>query len=303
MEIKKYDKIFQLGNKENEEIFLNPDTEVCIQEKVDGANFRIYFHEGKVLFGSRTQQLTSDEGEDTNLEKNFKRAVEFVREKLKDKDLNKYNGMTLFAENMVKHTIDYNWEITPPIIGFDVYQEDYWHWDKAKALFEELGFDFVPIVKVCKASEIKEVTDEMVPVSKYTVQQAEGIVFKTFNPRIYAKYVRAEFKEKNKETFGGSKKHATNDEEYLTAMYCTNYRIEKGILKLLDEGKELHMSMMKFLPNLVYDDLWEENYKEIIHLKQKTICFDTLRKQVTKRCLNVLTQFITNNALNKGKRE
>jgi hypothetical protein len=300
MDIKKYDKIYNLGHEDNAEIFSNPETIVCVQEKVDGANFRIYFHEGKVLFGSRTQQLTSDEGEDTNLEKNFRRAVEYVRDKLKDKDLNKYNGLTLFAENMVKHTINYNWDITPPILGFDVYDNMYWNWESAKGLFEELGFEFVPIIRVCQVKDIQlPITDDFVPTSKYTLGTAEGVVFKTFNPRIYGKYVRSEFKEKNKEVFGGNKKHATNDEEYIVSLYCNNYRIEKQILKLMDDGMELHMSMMTKLPTNVYNDIWEENYKEISHLKQKTICFDVLRKQIAKRCLTVLQNFIQNNLISE----
>jgi hypothetical protein len=300
MEFKTYDKIHQLGHEENKDIFSNPNTLVCLQEKVDGANFRIYIKDGKLIFGSRTQQLTSDEGEDTNLQKNFNRAVRYVRDKLKDKDLSKYNDMILFTENMVKHTINYNWDITPAVIGYDIFQNnDYIDWNYAKIIFQELGLEFVPIIKECKVNELTlPITDEQVPISKYTMQQAEGIVFKTLSPRIYGKYVRTAFKEKNKEVFGGKKKYAKDDEEYLTSVYCTNYRIEKVILKLIDEGMSLEMTMMNKLPKRVYEDIWEENLKEIIYLKQRTINFETFKKEVTKRCLNVLQQMIQNNILN-----
>jgi hypothetical protein len=308
MEFKCYTKIYQLGHEENEGIFSNPDNEVCIQEKVDGANFRVYIKDGKLIFGSRTQQLTSDDGEDTNLNKNFIRAVNFVREKFKDIDLNKYNGFTFFMENMVCHTIAYNWDITPPVIGFDIWldvdggESDYLHWRVAKRIFEELGFEFVPIIKECLVKDLTlPITDDQVPISKYTMQKAEGIVFKTFNPMMYAKYVRDEFREKNAEVFGGKRvKYNTEDDSgELVGKYCTNYRIEKCVLKLMDEGIKMEMQMMKYLPNKVYDDIWEENCKEIIHLKQKTISFDTFRKSVTKRCLSVLTQMIQNNILNE----
>jgi hypothetical protein len=301
MDIKKYDKIYNLGHEDNAEIFSNPETFVCIQEKMDGGNGRVYIKNGKIIFGSRTQQLTSDEGEDTNVQKNFKRALDFIREKLKDKDLSHLEGYTLFGEIMIKHTINYNWDITPPFLGFDVYDgKDYLDWYEAKGIFERLGFEFVPIIKVCQVKDIQlPITDEFVPTSKYTMGTAEGVVFKTFNPRIYGKYVRSEFKERNKEVFGMNKKHATNDEEYIVSLYCNNYRIEKQILKLMDDGMELHLSMMTKLPTNVYDDIWEENYKEISHLKQKTICFDVLRKQITKRCLTVLQNFIQNNILSE----
>jgi hypothetical protein len=302
MEFKKYDKVYRLGHEDNQEIFGDPEREVCLQEKVDGANFRVYIKDGTLIFGAHNTQLTSDTGEDTNVQKNFTRAVNFVRETLRGKDLSAFNNLTLFMECMVKHTISYNWDITPAVLGFDVYNNEmgeYVHWKQAKELFELLGFTFVPILKECKVKDLTlPITDEMVPQSKYTLQKAEGIVFKTFNPRIYGKYVREEFKEKNKEVFGGGKKEANTDEEYFIALYCPNFRIEKQILKLMDEGIKLDRPMMKLLPNRVYEDIWEENWKEMIHLKQKTINFDSFRREVTKRCLIVLDTFIQNQLLN-----
>lgn len=306
MEFKKYDKIYQLGHDENKDIFVNPDTEVCLQEKVDGANFRVYINNGKLIFGSRTRQLTDDNGEDVEIEKNFNKAIIFVREKLKNVDLTQWNRFTLFMECMTRHTIAYNLDITPPVIGFDIYQEfegetNYLHWNVAKRIFEDFGFEFVPIIKVCNVRDLTlPITDEMVPQSKYTMQKAEGIVFKTFNPRIYAKYVRNEFKEKNAEVFGGKrvKYNSEDDSGEIVGKYCTNYRIEKCVLKLIDDGMKMELSMMKYLPNKVYEDIWEENWKDIIHMKQKTVTFDTIRKCVTKRCLSVLNQMIINNAIN-----
>lgn len=306
MELKKYDKIYLLGHEENKDIFLNPEQDICLQEKVDGANFRVYITEDlKVIFGSRTQQLTSDNEEDTNVEKNFKRAVNYVREMLVGKDLKLIKNTTLFMECMVRHTIDYNWDITPPAIGFDIYNNEtaeYVNWKMAKDIFESFGFVFVPIVKECKIKDLTlPITDEMVPISKYTNQQAEGIVFKTLNPKIYAKYVRNEFKEKNAEVFGGKnvRYNSEDDSGKLIGKYCTNYRIEKNILKLIDLGEKLDMPLMAKLPNLVYKDIWEENWQEILFMKDTTINFYTFRKLNTKRCLVVLKQMITNNALNK----
>jgi hypothetical protein len=50
-----YHKIKRLGDEENKEIFSNPDEEIVIEEKMDGANFRFMFKKGKIIFGSRTQ--------------------------------------------------------------------------------------------------------------------------------------------------------------------------------------------------------------------------------------------------------
>ena len=303
-----YHKIKRLGDEENKDIFINPETDVCIQEKVDGANFRVYIKDGKVIFGSRTQQLTSDNGEDTNIEKNFRRGVEYVREKLSKVPLEKLDGLILFMECMTKHTISYNWDTCPPVIGFDVYSEkenNYYHWTIAETIFKLIDIEFIPIIKICKAKDLTEINDDFVPQSKYYSGKAEGVVFKTFNPRIYAKYVRTEFKEKNLEEFGGKRlKNTTEDSSgEIVGKFCTNYRVEKMILKLLDEGKKLDMPLMKELPNRVYEDMWEECWREIIYLKQRSFSLDTLRKEVTKRCLVVLKSMITNNALNNPQEE
>lgn len=302
MELKKYDKIYALGHEENKDIFLNPETIVCIQEKVDGANMRVYIHNGILIFGSRTQQLTDDLGQDTNLQKNFIRGVNFVREKLKDKDLTSLNGKVLFMENMVKHTLNYNWEITPPVLGFDIYdseKDEYLPWNMSKCLYDDLGIEFVPILRICMAKEIGVVNDDMVPISKYTSNRAEGIVFKTLNPRIYAKYVRNEFKEDNAREFGSKnvKYNSDDDSGLLIGKYCTNQRIEKNILKLIDEGNKLDLPMMSKLPNLVYQDIWDEHLKDIIYSKI-TINLNLFKKLVTSRCLTILKTMIVNNTLN-----
>ena len=45
MEFHKYTKIRILGNIENKDIFSDPEDEIIIVEKIDGANFRFYINE------------------------------------------------------------------------------------------------------------------------------------------------------------------------------------------------------------------------------------------------------------------
>ena len=56
------------------------------------------------------------------------------------------------------------------------------------------------------------------------------------------------------------------------------------------------MQMMEELPNRVYRDIMEEEWREIVFSRWK-IDFGQLKKPITKRCLAVLQQVITNNAL------
>lgn len=304
MEFSKYSKIRQLGDEENKDIFLNSSDIIHIQEKVDGANFRFYINnDGIIIFGSRTQQLNSNEGEDTNMQKNFMRCVNHIRGCLGDKNLEQYKGLIFYGECMVKHTIGYDWENTPPFLGFDIFDtlsDKFVSVEGMYGTYHNLGLVAVPLIKSILASEIKEFTDEDVPKSKFYGGQAEGVVFKNSEKQIYAKYVRDAFKEKNKKEFGGNKKHAETDEDYFTAVYCTNARIEKIIWKLTDDGNKLHLSMMPLLIKAVYKDIWEENWSEIVSTKQKTINFDKLKKSFTQRCFHVLQNIITNNAINSS---
>ncbi len=306
MEFEKYNKIKIVGHEDNEGIFSDPLDEIVIEEKLDGANFRFMIKDGHLIFGSKNQQLTSDEGIDTNVQKSFLRAVNFVRERaLEEKDVKgfeEYEKYIFYGECMTRHTMSYDWEKIPPYLGFDIYDTEkgeYLGINDARLLFDVLNLPFVPIVKITTAGALKILSEEMVPLSKYSPHQAEGIVFKNYKKQIFAKLVREEFKEKNHKVFGGGKKYADNDEEYITAVYCTNARIDKMIFKLIDEGEKLEMSMMKKLPTSVYKDIWEENWQEITNMRGKTINFQTFKKKVTGRCLAVLKQVIENNALDK----
>ena len=303
----KYTKIKILGDEENKDIFSNPEDEIVIQEKVDGGNFRFMIHKGNLIFGSRTQQLTSDEGEDTNVEKNFRRCVQYIRDKweeVKETIPEDAKHLIFYGENMVRHTMDYNWEKIPSYLGFDIFdmrQGKYLDYRIALSIFDDLGLEMVPLIKICKAKEITKINDASVPESAYASissqdRQAEGIVYKNYNKQLFAKYVREKFKEKNREVFGEGKKWAKTDNEYFCAVYCTNARIDKCIFKLIDDGKKLDMTMMGDLVKSVYKDIWEENWNEIA-MSKKIIDLHKLKQLVSKRCLEILKQTITNNAL------
>jgi hypothetical protein len=310
MEFKKYHKIKKLGDDENKDIFFNSDDEIVIQEKIDGANFRFFINDGKLIFGSRTRQLTSNEGEDTNIQKSFQRCIDYIREQTKDVDfsMRHLQGLIFYGENCVKHTLSYDWDKIPPFLGFDIYdinREEYLCYEQVKDIYLTiLHLPVVPLFKICKASDITKIDDGLVPVSLYAPksnpkQKAEGLVFKNYKRQIFAKYVRDEFKEENSKVFGGNPKYNkqgnTNNEE-LVFKYCTNARIEKIIFKLLDDGYKLEMKLMEQLPTKVYEDIMKEEWRSIC-FSRWIIDFGNLKKLISKRCLAVLKQVIENNLI------
>ena len=303
MIFEKYKKIYLLGHEENAEIFSNSEDEIIVEEKMGGGNFRFYVSEnGVVIFGSRSQELDLS-AEHT---KNFWICSEFVKKRIYSYDLSKYKHFIFYGECMIKHTLDYDWENIPRFLGYDILNADtgkFLPFEQVQLIFDEIDLPIVPLVKICKAKDVGKIDDEAVPISVYVSpsakdRQAEGVVFKNYDKQIFAKYVRDKFKEANAEAFGGSPKYNkvddTNNSEFIFR-YVTNARIDKMIFKLIDEGEKLDLRMMSKLPKRIYEDVWEEQWKEIRGENWK-LDLKKLRQLIPKRCLAVLKQVIVNNA-------
>ena len=146
IKFKKYPKIRQLGHKENDGIL---DGELCIEEKIDGGNHRFMFKGKRIIFGSRTQQLTSNEGEDSNVGKNFRRCIGFIRETVENSKKQGLKGLMFYGENCIKHSYEYDWDKIPPFLGFDVYdlkKEQFIDVSKKHLLFKRLGLPSIESV-------------------------------------------------------------------------------------------------------------------------------------------------------------
>src|SRR3972149_3922981 len=298
MTFHKYPKIFTVGHEDINELLSNPEDDIFIEEKIDGGNFRFMVKDGKIIFGSRTQSIGDDQKE---IGGNWKRCVEFIRNALKGKYFTDMGHLIFYGECCVLHTIHYDFDKIPPYLGFDIYNIDkevFINWNIAKEIFGALGLPVVPLINTCKAKDITILTDADIPKSFYYSGQSEGIVLKNYNKQIFGKYVTNKFKEVNKEVFGSPKKWAKNDSERIVAVYCTNSRIDKLIFTLIDEGYKLELSMMKYLPKRVIEDIYLENWRDIC-FSNWSVNFKDVRKKTTNRCLHVLQQVIVNNFLNK----
>ena len=154
MNFEKYKKIKILGNEENIDIFNNPDDYIIIQEEVDGGNFRFMINNDNIIFGTITTQLTSSTGEEIYVNKNFQSCINLLKEKIKNKNLKKYEGYIFFGENMVKHSLDYDWEKIPRFLGFDIKdlkKNEYLHYYEVKEIYKKLDLDMVPLVDIKKS--------------------------------------------------------------------------------------------------------------------------------------------------------
>lgn len=296
---KKYPKIFRLGTEETKELFSSPEDEIIIEAKYDGANTRVFIKDNQLYFGSRNREFDDEEKE-----KAWYRCIQFIRNQLKNKNLKPLDGIILYVENMVQHTLVYDWERIPACLGFDIFDlraDKFLDYDEKIQMFEVLEIPIVPLVWRGKIKDCPKITDDLVPICKYAPlsklnMKEEGLVIKNYSKGLMGKHVRDAFKEDNLKAFGMSKKFAKTDDEILMAMYVTNARIEKIIFKLLDDGHKLDMPLMHHLPKQVMEDIYEEHWKEIVW-SNWSINFKNLRQKIPKRCIAVLKQMITNNSL------
>jgi len=293
--MKKYPSLRYPGEQETVGLF--SEGTVLIQEKLDGANFRFKRDGDELVFGSRRT-----EGEGMNKDQ-FEDPIEFVRERVDEAGLLYVEEMfgqpvVYFGEAMMPHTLSYEWADTPGLVGFDVWlteDEEFAEPRQAKKAFGKIDVPFAPILDVIEASEWDEYDFE-VPQSAYGDVQAEGVVFKNPDTETYGKYVREDFKEKNKQKFGASSKKELSDTQLLAEEYVPPARVRSVAHKLVDEGDtewtELKMEMMRDLPEAVIRDMADEEAGNIFMEESKEIDIGDFRSEVSSRCAAVLRQMI-----------
>lgn len=316
--------------------FYNYDDLVVI-EKFDGGNARIILYEerfhdeyseelleldpedGDLVFGSKsvlrgthTMEKHSIEGVNTkpNVDGAFDNFFEYLTDEI---DIDAIRGLhdehgplVFFVENMVPHTLDYNYTDDPPptMIGFDIfvvregasekpanpYEEDfegflnvYRAWD----YFRSVGIKPARIIDGPGNLGFNPI-DYTVPQSGVAPIQAEGVVIRSDKHNQRVKLRTEEFKEKQKETFGLRPDEADSGEEYIVANYCTATRIRKIINKMVvDEGREFGLHLNDDLYPRVVDDIWDEHYHEIKNMNMEFNPSE-IKPLVAKRCINEL---------------
>lgn len=79
--------------------------------------------------------------------------------------------------------------------------------------------------------------------------------------------------------------------------YVLHSLIDKKIFELINEGEFLDLKLMSKLPKAVLEDIYAENWHEIL-TSNMDLNLKDIRTRVPKRCLQVLKQVMINNQLN-----
>lgn len=305
MPAKKYPKIFCLGHKENYGILMGNPL-LYITEKLDGSNMRFWLEDGKLNFGTRNVELGV-------LDKIPKSHMHLDAAKWLCSNLNKDNmreNYTYFGEMMMtKHTLKYS--KASPVMGFDIWLhtttfEDerpigrFLTYDVAMKHFDKIGMPYIPPIYSGRDAWRPENLKALIGKSEFADRGMEGIVIKAYDKynkhgrQLFAKIVSEEFSEENKAAFIEEK--IPGPEGKLIQRYCTKPRVKKIVDMLTVEfGYELDMTLMKYLPKAVFEDIIEEEWREIVYIREP-IDFKFMRKKIAKRCARLLNEIILETA-------
>lgn len=231
-----YPSIFNFGHKIIKNIF---DTEVLIEEKVDGSQFSFGKRDGVLFMRSKGAILYEPVSD-----KLFKGAAEYVisiKEQLNE-------GWTYRGEVLCRprhNALEY--ERTPKnnVIIFDIDRgdQDYLTPDEKRVEADRLGLETVPAFFQGKVENYEQLKGFFENISVLGKAKIEGMVFKNYNQYgpdkkvLMAKWVSEAFKEVH-----GSEWSKANPgrEDFLTILIKalkTDARWEKAIQHLREAGK------------------------------------------------------------------
>lgn len=286
--------------------------------------------DGSLVFGTRKSIRASHRDPLDEIDGALHRAVRCLRESVDASALrtlhDEYESpLVVYAENLVYSTLDYGYNDRPlpALVGFDVlpyaaietmsppgnpYEETFdgflptvEAWDVLERIREPdtpVEHSFVPATIHEERSGFDPETYEVPPSSLAPDVRAEGIVVRSDTHARRVKLVREAFRELNREQFGQQPDETDSGAAYLVATYCTTARIRKHVRAMVvEDDREFGVHLTDDLYPRVVEDIWAENWPEIMRLDIELVPKDVY-PLVAKRCVTELRKMETNATLN-----
>ena len=289
--------------------------DLVLIEKVDGMNFRFTLYEerfrseysdevlehnpedGDIVFGTKSVIRgclnESIDSYSPELHSGIKALRDIDRRKISEYQDN-LGPIVWFTENMVPHTLNYDYEENPPpdLIGFDVYipREDtresddfdpnpykekfvgYVDYRTAMRMFEQIGIARTPLIAdIEDMNGFFHAEDFDVPASEFADVQAEGVVIRSDSLQLRSKYVRESFREMHKTGMGSNANRNENPEQWILDYTVTPARIRKTIRKAVKNDGLAFSTDTEFIDLIserVLYDAWKEEFSEIRRIKK-----------------------------------
>ncbi len=256
-----------------------------VEEKVDGSQFRVWFDkEGAMHVGSKSV----DDNIDLGL---FDKAIEVVKERFSDTKAKDRKYWAFFFEYLKKpkhNTLAYDRIPKGHLVLFDVWNgKQFLPYEEIEEIADAFYFEVVPKITEIKWKDItiEKVEEWLETTSFLGGQKIEGVVLKSYEryklnpytkryePYIY-KYVREDFKEKNKVEWKDKKVSVI---EKLKKELNNVNRWKKAIIHLKEKGeleysprdipklfKEINQDIEKEEKEYIKEELYNYFRKEIL---------------------------------------
>lgn len=280
--IPSYPKIFHIGDKYIPLLF---EGEVEITEKIDGSMFAFGLDEtGSIVMRSKGKELFP-----TSYEKMFEKAVAFVIDR--EQYINTLPKGTFFYGEFLekpKHNVlCYTNVPENGIVLFGCLKEGKWlSWEELFNFSVQLNCDVVPMLYRGKILR-KEDLDQFHEKESYLGNtKVEGVVIKNYNQNIllggqvypvFAKYVRAEFKETLNTTWTSGKDKV---QEFIDS-FRTEARWQKAIQHMRELGTlEENPRDIGNLLKEIEQDIWSEEEENI-----KNGLFKLFKDQIKRKAV------------------
>lgn len=272
------------------------DSDTYILEKYDGSNLRFMLYDdryseyydidathGELIIGSKKVYKPASKVDELDATLKLEDRLEHIRQSVeKDKlfELHEYmNGPVVFyGENMIEHTLEYEWDETPKVILFDLYapSEDTDLSSTPDHPYNETftGFlDWISLVRIVnyvtelptaacigQGIDFENVSQDMFKESEYRNGKPEGYIFRNDTHKRRVKIRTEEFKELNKYIWGRIEEENPPASKKIAYVYTGQQRVKEKVLEVYS-GTASEDVLEKSVPILV-EDIWEEEWNE-----------------------------------------
>lgn len=285
-----YQHIERVGSDEVEGIL---EGTCYVFPKIDGTNASVWYDTGQVCAGSRRRQLSEDADN-----AGFMAWVNAKRQTF-EALFSAHPAWRIYGEWLVPHTLKtYREAAWRKFYVFDVWDDDAADYLQHYVYAAELGLLEIPCIpplEIVTNPNIEHLTG-LLDRNTYLIADGsgpgEGLVIKNYayrnkyGRRTWAKIVRNEFKERNRDAFGIPTVDMSNFEQELATEYVTRGRVAKTLEKMRETGDVTSRRIPELLGRVWNDIIVEETWEILREHKNPTIDFKALNRAViatTKR--------------------
>lgn len=294
--MKEYPKVPRYDHPVVEEEWFGDGTVVV--EKYDGSNFRFALYDefyeqysqvehaefGDFIVGSSSVYRSESHVDEFPNNLKMSSRLEYIKNRVDTTKLRqlheKYESpIIVFGENMIRHTIEYNWDEVDPLIIFDIYvpgldtdqQVDFLPYEETFSGFldwktvNDITADVLNMKlprKITSDVTLNQLSDMNIGTSEYADETAEGWVIRNDHEQRRIKYRSQKYKELHSKIWRETDE-SDPIEKQIIYEYATEARVRKLLKKAVNEHNyNISTELLNHLAIQVTEDIWNEEIEQ-----------------------------------------